>query len=971
MIRRFLLLVFVSFQVLYAEAGIRDFTKKVLDENQDFFGTFIYNVVQDQDGFLWIGSDDGLYRYDGRKMINLNERDSTVGDLVTAMQISTDGHLYLGYYHGGISIVEHSQYRKVISKDDLPYKVIDIINLPGENNLLALTSNGIFVNFRNGKQVQTPIGELSGLIIHDLVHIDNELLVATSDGVFVYNIDATSKITSNRMIEDLEYVNCKSIFLDEYTDRIWVGTDEGLYYTSRSELNFKSFAEFDRLVINTITTDQRGNLWLGSANNGLFEVIFNNDTYKVTHFSESNGLESNEINYLYSDREDEVWVGTFGKGLIQLNRADFHHYSFRDYFDIDRTRALVMHNDMRYIATNLGLIRGYNKPYRDSLNFEMVDEFAGKNVSALLSYEHTLLVGVEGEGLYSFDEKIRTPVGLTNKAGETMDYPIRTIELHPNGNVFVSFSGMGVVEYDQNWNAVNEWNTTTQFYHNEIFAVHPDADGNIWFGAYGAGLAFLNRTTNEIRYLTKDDNFPSYDINSIIEDGNGDVWIATAGQGVFKYDGETFVRYGKADGLLSDFANSITIDRSGQAWVGHRKGVSLIQADYDIIRTFYHPEDLGETESLINAIDKDDDGNIWVGNPYGVTKIVLPHLHHEIRTRSTHITDIRLFYKPEDLTAYSEENKIDNILPSGILFPHDKNHITFDFVSINLKNPDAIYYKYRLEGYDREWSPISKTNLATYTNLDPGEYTFQIMESDHDDYWQPNFSEVSFGVDLPYWNKWWFLIFEMLIVGLVILMTFKFLSKVENKLIARLLIYVSLFIFFESIHTRFEPYLDDISGEIPIFQVVTNLILALLLFPVEGFVSFIFKKKADHEEFDIRKLIFPQKIENRYSRIHKVYSPDHMTVYYHIRDRKHPNRPSFIYYSKWNVIDKKWSKDRKYAHFNEQAGNQVLEFDKVGGHLIMRVLIDSEMKAFPVKEPKASKRIPKHSAESVFAMSKP
>ncbi|GEM_PF-1158295 len=951
--RSLVLLCLLSF-TLTLSAGIRDFTKKVLDENHDFFGTFIYNIVQDEDGFLWIGSDDGLYRYDGRTMINLNQRDTTVGDLVTAMQVSSDGHLYLGYYHGGISIVEHSQYRKVITSEELPYKVIDIINLPGENNLLALTSNGVFVKFKNDQSTTTAIEDLQSLIINDLAQINDQLYVATSDGLFIYNIDPEGKITLNHIVEDLEYINCKSVYQDNFTKRIWVGTDEGLYSTKVEGSGYRPFLEFNRLVVNTITSDKRGNLWLGTANNGLYEVIFEENTYKVTHFSKSNGLESNEINYLYSDREDEVWVGTFGKGLIQLNRADFHHYSFSERFDLNRTRAITVHHNKRYVATDNGLIVGYNKPYKDSLNWESVTAFDGWNISAILSLHDRLLVAVEDQGLFSYNEARREPILLTNKAGQSMDYTIRTMVNGAN-TVFVSFSGMGVVEYNTQWQPLNEWNTTTQFYHNEIFAIHPDDEGNIWFGAYGAGLAYLDRTSDHIRYLTKDDNFPSYDINSIIEDDNNDIWIATAGQGVFKYDGEEFVRYGKADGLLSDFANSIIIDDSGEAWVGHRKGVSLIQADYDIIRTFYHPEDLGETESLINAISKDQEGNIWVGNPYGVTKIVLPHLHHEMRTRNTHITDIRLYYKPVELTQYAQTDFIDNILPSDILLPFDQNHVTFDFVSINLKNPDAIFYKYKLKGYDRDWSPTSKANLATYTNLDPGKYTFQIMESDHDDYWQPNISEVSFEVDLPYWNKWWFLIFEMLIVTLVVILTFKFLSKVENKLIARLLIYVSLFIFFESIHTRFEPYLDEISGEIPIFQVVTNLILALMLFPVEGFVSFVFKKKADHEEFDIRKLIFPQKIGVRYTRIHKVYTPDHKTVFFHIKDRKHPGKPSFIYYAKWDASTEKWSKDKKYAHFNDQPGNQVLEFDTVAGQMIMRVLIDGEMKSYPMRDRKQGK----------------
>ncbi len=830
--------------VFLVHAGVRDFTLKRYGIDQDFEGIFIYDIVQDEDGFLWIASDDGLYKFDGLKMTNLSKVDTTMDELITASVVSSDGHLYLGYFTGGISVVEHGRYRKLIQPEDLPGNVVKM-RLDEKGVIWALTQNGILVSIDGDKIQYTTIDLLGEMVSNDFIFHHEWLYIGTSEGLVRFQqTDGIFHI--NGFVLGVESIKVNSLYEDPFKDKVlWVGTSDGLFEVRHGDdENLEAVGGTEHFNITTIAKDHLETLWVGTSFHGLVEVdLLNNEVHKITYFNKSTGFPSDQINSIYVDRENEIWIGSFGNGLIQLNRAFFHHYELSKSKKIQGINAVVqISEDLFFFGTESGLVKAYNLPSKDSLNFDILNFGRHLEVTALLRHKELVWVGTKSHGLFSYDflaNKL-TPLPFRDFIGNK---EIRCIAEGENSTLWISVAGHGVFQISKTGEILNELNTRNGFYHNEIFSILTDTEHNVWFGSYGAGLALLPKN-GEMQYLTRDGIFPARDINTLKQDAEGAIWIATT-LGAYGYDGEEFISYRQTDGLLSDHCNSLEIDNAGQVWIGHRKGLSLIQSEYGIIRRFNHPAELGETESVINAVLKDNQGNIWFGNPYGTTKVILPHIQHKIAQRKTHILDMRLFYDQVDLLTFSKQEKLDNILPNDLRFPHDQNHITFDYISVNLKNPEGIYYMYKLEGFDDEWSPITRKTEAIYNNLDPGSYSFLVKESDHPERWAEEYEQVSFRIRNPYWESWWFYLAQLALIAGLVFITAKLSKRLHSLFWVRIMIYVSLFMVFEYVHTELEPYIEQLSGEASIYEVVLNLVLALMLLPLELRLAKYLKKRRE------------------------------------------------------------------------------------------------------------------------------
>lgn len=830
-------------------SGPRDFSMLVYNADRDFNGVFIYTIIQDEDGFLWVGGDDGLYRFDGKQMLNLNAKDSAINNLVTASVVSSDGHLFMGYYEGGISIVEHGRYRKIVSKEDLPNKV-NRLRSHGEKTIWGLTQNRGLIRVQEDSVTHFKHSIFDQLISYDFMVYQDFIYVATNEGFLELKVEG-DQLTSLGFLESTKGLQINSIFQDDHVKNlVWLGTNDGLYSHFLESRDIKPVEGFPAHVqVSSIAKDDLNTLWVGTKNHGLVEVDLNGiEVTAITFFNKQNGFESDQVGEVYVDHENEIWVGTFGRGLVQLNRAYFHHYELYKPLEVQGIHSIANYRkDELILATEQGLVHAYHKTMRDSLIFEPLKYTQDYSFTSILVDGEVVWAGTrDGVIKVNLLQKTIERIGLAPK--DVMEHHlIREIVKDNDGNLWISAAGNGVYHIKPSGELINLYNTRLGFYHNEIFAIFPDQAGNVWFGSHATGLALLPKG-GEMQFLSKDEIFPAFDINTITQSADGIIWITTEGSGIYRFDGETFKQFTAKDGLLSNYCNAAVVDDIGQIWVGHRLGISLIQPGYDLIRTFHHPGELGETEAELNSVCKDRHGNIFFGNPYGVTKVNLPHFNFKIAKRHTHIKDLRLFYSATDLLKYSGKAKLDDILPSDLTFPYDENHITFDFVSINLRNPEAIYYQYMLVGFDKGWSPVEKSNYATYTNLDPGTYTFRVRESDHEALWDDEYTAITFRVNYPYWEMWWFYLLQIAVITLIVWLTYYLSGRLHNQFAIRLMVYISVFIAFEYVHTELEPYLNSFSGETPIFQVAVNLVLALCLLPIEIRLTRYLKLRAQAVE---------------------------------------------------------------------------------------------------------------------------
>lgn len=831
-------------------AGPRDFTALVFNSDKDFDGIFIYTITQDTDGFLWIGSDDGLYRFDGEQMLNLNANDSSMDNLVTAAVAGADGSLYLGYFTGGIHRVRFGKVEPVIDASDLPSRVNQIRAIDEE--IWALTQNKGMVMLQNGKPTRVPLNELEGVICRDFLVIGNELYIGTNEGLFRYAIQPSGDLRFDGAVPGSINHDVNTLLQDDrLEDLLWVGTDEGLFYLEGGSGWDAVPVLPERTQVTALAKDQLNALWVGSKNNGLIEIELEPRTRHlqinaITHFNKSTGFESNQINELYVDRENEVWVGTFGHGLVQLNRAYFHHYELYNSIKISGVHSMSRLGDEELLlGTDQGLVRAYAQPLKDSLIFESLAFSSSYSFHSLLVTKDKIWAGTKKHGIFLVDLKKETMTRVKLlEENPVSNQLIRDIQEDQNGDIWVAAEANGVFKLNAQGEVLQHFNTRSGFYHNDIVTICPDRYGNVWFGSHATGLALLTKT-GELKLLSRDEIFPSFDINTITQHLNGNVWIATQGSGVYEFDGEQFQRYTRKSGLLSNYCNSVMIDDIGQIWIGHRLGITLIQPEYDIIRTFNHPNELGETESELNSVCKDVNGNVYFGNPYGITKVNLPYFNFKIEERQTQVKAIRLFFEETDIFQFATANESTGMVPDKLTFPHDQNHLTFDYIAIKLRDPQAVRYQFQLKGFDKHWSPVTTNTQATYTNLSPGKYTFMVRQSEHEGYWTNDYTALQVEITPPYWKMWWFYLLQIGIILLLVYITYFLSARLRSEFAVRLMVYICIFIAFDYIHTELEPYLEEFSGETPIFQVAVNLLLALCLLPIEIRMTRYMRKRRE------------------------------------------------------------------------------------------------------------------------------
>ena len=250
--------------VLFGFGGPRDFIKKVFNADLDFNGVTIYNIIQDHDGFLWIGSDDGMYRYDGKEMLNLNSKDSTIGNLITSTVISNDGHLYLGYFDGGVSIVEHGRYRKIFNGDSIEGRINGLKSYM--NDIWALTHNGL-IRLSGNKILKIDLPILDEMLAKDFIIQDDIIYIGTDQGLLSFNING-DEIQRNGFVAPTLELQINSLFVDE--NGIWIGSENGLFIFDPKADTMKRIDGFNTPYrISSIDKDDFNSVWLGTFESGV------------------------------------------------------------------------------------------------------------------------------------------------------------------------------------------------------------------------------------------------------------------------------------------------------------------------------------------------------------------------------------------------------------------------------------------------------------------------------------------------------------------------------------------------------------------------------------------------------------------------------------------------------------------------------------------------------------------------------
>lgn len=712
----------------------------------------INDINQDQKGYLWISTESGLSRFDGLSFRNYSVDDGLPDNKVEKIYFFDD-ECWVGTPNG---------LAKFDGDGFIPYlfeeteRINDILYFNGK--IHAATNSGLLI--LEGEQFsKLAFDENEPLVIRSIRNYNDQfLLCGTRTGLFKY--DGAFKAVENSKLMELNISDIELLGQDLYISTY----GDGLLCYNIEDGSEKTIA-VDINRIRSIYVDEQ--VILCSSVRGGAEITASETTY----FRSSNGLVNESVVCMFKDREDNIWIGTDGNGLLKFLGKSVISYSSSDGLSSDIVMSIHQNSDSSF------LFGTYNQGITVFKNGQMssISQSNGLKDNTVWKIA-SLTDGISNWVATSKGiNKLQNGNITVSPQTDSITSKIRTIAIQDEGTAF--FGGTDGVFY-QNDIGIKPIQSLSNFNVNDL-KIHEDT----LFVACQEGL--FQTPINDGMVQLAQIELPEENVNCIIIDRRGILWIGTMNGLFVRLESGEIVPFPLDE---DDFNSKTTLGileaKNGDIWVSTMSGIYQISPKKDIGYSYslYHystAEGLINLEANQNAIYEDLESNIWIGTASGLAKID-PSYQNELFSSvapELHITGIRLFMEEFDYGRFDSEFIDGSDVPSSISLPYDQNHITFDFIGINLKNPTSVLYEYRLLGSNSSWSPLSKTNYATYSDLSPGEYDFEVRATNKNYNWSET-KGLHIIIHSPFWYTWWFI--SLMIIAIMMILIAIFQARIRS-----------------------------------------------------------------------------------------------------------------------------------------------------------------------------------------------
>jgi signal transduction histidine kinase/ligand-binding sensor domain-containing protein/CheY-like chemotaxis protein len=757
----------------------------------------VETIIQDKHGYLWLGTQEGLARFDGVsfKVYNKRNTEQISNNWIRVLYEDSAGNLWIGT-NGGLVRRENETFTAYTTADGLSNNIISSICQDREKNLWIGTEKGLN-RMREGRiTLYSTEPGLSNFMVQAVFEDREGGMWFGTHGGGLYHLEK-GKFTTYTSAQGLSNDQVNDIYEDRHKN-LWIGTNGGgLYVMKKGELPFFAYTSKDGLgsdVIRKIREDREGNLWIATHGGGLIRLTDG----KLSSFSKIQGLSDDIVLSLCEDAEGSLWIGTWGGGLNCLKNGKFTPYTTMD--GLSNNMILSIYEDRKgytWFATDGGLNRmdpgtgkftvylktGVAPPtYSRSdgrRSFEASSQkFAEKArfqkvlvkkeglasdlvVSIYEDRQGTMWIGTDGGGLCRMkDGKFRTYTTRDGLSGNM----IRPISEDRQGNLWIGTFGGGLTRMKNG--KFTAYTTKQGLVNNNIRVIHQDRKGNLWIGSEG-GLNCLVLPNGEdaplsIFTYTGKDGLAGDMVRTIYEDREGTLWIGTYSGGLNRLKNGKFTSITTNDGLFDETVYQVLEDNRGNLWMGCNKGI--FQVPHQELNDFcdgklekihctgYDDED-GMKSRECNGISwpsawKSRDGTLWFPTKKGAVRIN----PGEIETNK-----LQPPLKIEVIKADDREM----LLPLStkgqtLTFSPGTERFEIKYTALSFLAPKKVQFKYKLEGFDREWLEVGARRNAFYTKLSPGKYIFRVTACNNDGVWNETAASVSFYLRPYFYQTWWF-----------------------------------------------------------------------------------------------------------------------------------------------------------------------------------------------------------------------
>lgn len=806
------ILVFASFLISISVSG-QTLTISNYSIKDGLSQASVTSFEQDSDGFLWVGTRDGLNRFDGFEFDvirhQINDSTSLSHNYVTDVKEADDGTLWVGTIFG-LNLLDRRSFQSTAY-----YHWFEDSTSISSNNIRCIekgTDGKMWVGTENGLNLFSPEGKLtksygiskdnpstlSSNRINDLsADKSGNIWVATEGGLNLVLSETDSVIRYLRPFDEFFRPGDNDVIsLECLPDgRVWLGTRNGLAIFNPESSSFKALPLInaigleDGLTVQTISKSPDGGCWVGTP---LGLIQFNQEgKIKDRIVSQGEGeslLRSTDISDIFFDHSGLLWVGTKSSGLTALS-DDLPVFKGVN-FPVSEGYKLGS-NNITAICSNLddsfllGTETGFKKLKKeDNKELRVVETpknftpFESYHITSLAQNDSLIWVGTQNNGVAIYrrdDGDIKYfRYNPEDKTGLTSNR-IEDVLLDSEGNAWVATRGGGLCFLNYNSDLVRNFRfegaTPNTLRDNNITSLAADSLENIWVGTANGGLFSLDVGTEKFRAYSirkEEGGLGSNSINDLHFDGKNVLWVATSGGGLCELHpgSRNFKVYSSEDGLINDVVLAVGTDDFGYVWITTNTGITRFDSENQSFKNYLDFQLAGDNTFNARSMYIDNKGLALYGGGNGLSYLDVTNIKSNQFRPKTAITSCQL------LGGETRNLQKKEMLFSGDTLKLEYNHSGFEieFASLNFLNPEKNKYKYRLLGLFNRWRPSSDTRKATFSSLNPGLYEFEVMGSNNDGLWSESPARLTILVNPAFWQTLWFqLTAAVLIIGLLFL----------------------------------------------------------------------------------------------------------------------------------------------------------------------------------------------------------
>ncbi len=748
---------------------------------------YIYSLVQDNSGFVWIGMGEGLSRYDGLHFTNYFKRDSLSDNYISDMIIDTDGLLWCGHGNGSFSYNNGRTFVKIPQVEEMQAPIKDMC-LDDRGNIWAVEQNMGIVKISPDHKLTTYFDdELFGGRMYTSICAVNSmiLLVGTSDGLLTVRVNVDGTLNAPEEISELPMTTVNCIKPTRRGSDFWVCFDDGRIYRYSPTNGAQLLSQCTKVCssgrvaaydIRSIYEEESGNLYLATWGDGVKEWEYREDTrdyVEALTLDEQNGLGNNYVSDIMVDREGIFWFATYGGGVVAWINNYFAQYNISDVgLAKSRVVSAQIHGERLWLGLSDGLI---NMDTKCMANYEYYDATQGlperKDIVKVVfdDVRGVQYVGTRGEGVFikkSADLRFRR-LNMGDIQRSQMSVNDMAID---SSFLYVATTG-GLVVYDIEDASTRTFTTSDGLPHNNINFVKLDPDGQLWFGPKDSGIAMLfNSDEFDIHRLA---DVP-VDVAGMSFDDRGRFWLATVNNGILCTNNDSVVSITATDGLHKNYCYGISRDGNGHIWVCHQPGLSCIDLSNGNIRTYGAGS--GMNYEFTGAVSAPN-GDIWFSTTMGAVHYISAYDRRNSVAPIMNLTSIVISGHKHDI-----HDDIDLDYP----YSGDPDKLEFEFVGISMKDQANVTYEYWMQRADDDpvprWMPLGTQNHKEFDYIPDGDYVLNIRAFNSSGIVSQQPLRIKIHIDKPFWKMFWFPIFAFIAL---IFAVRSFAKWRERKLMAR------------------------------------------------------------------------------------------------------------------------------------------------------------------------------------------